>query len=307
MVTDACESRKILLRTTNALRWINGVGDHCFGWTLDQFHEHFQIQVFHHKALAYLDEIVSWVFSEFQVDFLVVKKRISSNGRSLDSPEIEVIMGENSKTLVKENGLIFQVDLLDTINPGLFLDMRSNRERICQNLSGKTVLNGFSYTSSFGLYAARAGAKTINVDISQKILEKAALNYSLNSCTGEFIKADTREYLFLSIKKNVLYDLIIMDPPSFSRQGKEKWSVASDLFTLIDNCVSLISPNGSLFISTNYSKMQGSKMKSMISASMRKQNRVWKSCKVLGPDKDFPFIDIQKESFLVGCWVRFAN
>ena len=161
---------------------------------------------------------------------------------------------------VNENGLGFLVNLIDYTDTGLFLDHRRTREMVFELSAGKKVLNLFAYTGSFSVYAAAGGAAEVDtVDLSGNYLKWAQRNAELNSLTGEryrFVKDDTSSFLKETRKKKKRYDVIILDPPTFSNSRKmdSTFDIQRDYVSMINSCVSLLTRGGLIFFSTNYKK-----------------------------------------------------
>lgn len=161
---------------------------------------------------------------------------------------------------VTENGLRFWINLTDYLDTGLFLDHRDTRQLVRNQSSGKRVLNLFAYTGSFSVYAAAGGASAVStVDLSRTYLDWAQRNMLLNGFSGEgysFIQADVKEYL----KKlpDSSFDLIVMDPPTFSNSKRmdDILDIQRDHVTLLRETLRILSQEGILYFSTNYTKFE---------------------------------------------------
>jgi 23S rRNA (cytosine1962-C5)-methyltransferase len=160
---------------------------------------------------------------------------------------------------VEENGLKFLINLTDYLDTGLFLDHRITREMVRAEALNKRVLNLFCYTGSFSLYAGAGNAATVtSVDLSKTYLEWAKDNFIINGFKDEnkfhFIHADVTQYLE-TLSPNS-FDLIIIDPPTFSnsKRMKDFFDVQRDHITLINDALFALSENGIIYFSTNYSK-----------------------------------------------------
>ena len=158
--------------------------------------------------------------------------------------------------VVDENGLKFIVNLSDYLDTGLFLDHRNTRQMVKEIAKEKRVLNLFAYTGSFSVYAAAGGAvEVITVDLSNTYLKWAKKNMELNSFIDEakysFVQADVLQYL-KTIPKNY-FDIIIMDPPTFSNSQRMKGvlDIQRDHSVLINDCLAGLKSGGLLYFSTN--------------------------------------------------------
>jgi 23S rRNA (cytosine1962-C5)-methyltransferase len=158
---------------------------------------------------------------------------------------------------VNEAGLKFKVNLSDYLDTGLFLDHRITREIVRKESAGKRVLNLFCYTGSFSVYAAAGGASHItSVDLSKTYLgwakENMQLNNLLNSRTDHFTHADVKQYLDTLAPSS--YDLVVMDPPTFSnsKRMKDFLDIQRDHVELLNKTLHCLSPSGVIYFSTNY-------------------------------------------------------
>jgi 23S rRNA (cytosine1962-C5)-methyltransferase len=161
--------------------------------------------------------------------------------------------------IVEENGLKFKINLSDYLDTGLFLDHRITREIVRKESAGKKVMNLFAYTGSFSVYAAAGDAAEVTtIDLSNTYIQWAKDNFELNGFTDSskyhFITADVLQYLD-ELKLNS-FDIIVMDPPTFSNSKKMKdfLDIQQDHVDLINKCMLALKPNGILYFSTNYTK-----------------------------------------------------
>ena len=164
-----------------------------------------------------------------------------------------------SEFVVEENKLKFIINLSDYLDTGLFLDHRITREKVKADARDKKVLNLFCYTGSFSVYAAAGGAsEVVSVDLSKTYLYWAEKNMMLNGFNNEtlyrFIHADVKQYL--QKEKTGYFDLIVMDPPTFSnsKRMEDILDIQKDHAVLINECIRVLKPGGSLYFSTNYQK-----------------------------------------------------
>jgi 23S rRNA (cytosine1962-C5)-methyltransferase len=162
--------------------------------------------------------------------------------------------------VVTENGLSFIVNLTDYLDTGLFLDHRITREMVKEISKSKRVLNLFCYTGSFSVYAAAGAAASItSIDLSNTYLDWAARNMTLNFPEykeHQLVQADVKKELE-SIATET-YDIIIMDPPTFSNSKRmdDFLDIQRDHVSLINHCIRILKEKGVLFFSTNFSKFK---------------------------------------------------
>ena len=188
--------------------------------------------------------------------YLRVRKRMDHKEEQYEKDEA---VPESKIITVQENGLQFLVNLTDYLDSGLFLDHRLTRQMVQAEAKDTEFLNLFSYTSSFSVYAAAAGAKTVtSVDLSKTYLSWSEENFALNQLKNivafQFVHADVKQYL-KTLPSNK-YDLVVMDPPTFSNSKRMKsvLDIQLDHVELINDVLRAMKTGGILYFSTNYSK-----------------------------------------------------
>jgi len=195
---------------------------------------------------------------EIKEEKIFVRQRKRMSHRSAGA-QYEKLDTENHFFIAEESGLKFRVNLTDYLDTGLFLDHRITRSLVRSESDHLRVLNLFCYTGSFSVYAAAGGALSVaSVDLSKTYLSWAEDNFNINKLRDKkkyhFIHADVKQYL-KTLPPNS-FDLIIMDPPTFSnsKRMKDFLDIQTDHVTLINDALRAASPQGILYFSTNYSK-----------------------------------------------------
>ena len=328
----ALEKRAPLFDVTDALRIVNGAADGFPGLTIDKFGDRYQMQFFGPELLTSKTEIVEALAALFNPVCVVSKERLSSSGKSLENAPMDVVIGtrEDAVGTVREGNANFHVDLLDTINPGLFLDMRhvrlevedrfrtmsgaspahladlANLENSAQ--TGLRFLNLFSYTCSFSVHARLGGAAVAtNADISGKILDKGRENYALNGLDlrpGEFFRGNAIEYVHWAQKKGLRFDGIVLDPPSFARFKGFNFNVREHLMPLVADCATLLNPGGFFMVSSNYSEFNLSAFARDVLAAVSSVHPNAKTSWKKSQDVDFVGSGSTKDSCLVATLVE---
>jgi 23S rRNA (guanine2445-N2)-methyltransferase / 23S rRNA (guanine2069-N7)-methyltransferase len=166
-----------------------------------------------------------------------------------------------ARFVVNEGGLKFVVNLSDYVDTGLFLDHRNTRQMVRERAAGKQLLNLFSYTGSFTVYAAAGGAlTTTTVDKSSTYTDWTRENLELNGFAGRahnIVRSDIKTFLN-GLRPAEKWDLAVVDPPTFSNtKGLEvDWDVQRDHATLLQKLAAHIVPGGSVFFSTNFRRFK---------------------------------------------------
>lgn len=158
--------------------------------------------------------------------------------------------------LARENGIKYEIRSDSGLSFGLFLDQRLQRNWVLRNSKNKIVLNLFSYTGGFSVAAALGLASQVtSVDTSKAVLNWSKRNFQINEIDPErhkFLCRDSVDFLTQTVKKDFKYDLIICDPPSFSRGERGVFKIDENLEVLLQNCLKSLSDNGDLLFSTNF-------------------------------------------------------
>ena len=189
--------------------------------------------------------------------FTKIKKRQKG-----ESAQYEKLTEKHFFITINEAGLLFKINLSDYLDSGLFFDHRPLRTLIRQTCADKSVLNLFCYTGSFSCYAAAGNAKSVDsVDLSNTYLQWTKDNFKLNGLSisnCNFIQSDAVSFIESAIKKQKKWDIIVLDPPTFSNSKRmnDFFDINHCWDTLVNNCLKLLFPDGILYFSTNSRKLK---------------------------------------------------
>jgi len=219
------------------------------------------------KAKQRFDLLVDVLPDVLQVDKnkIIVKTRRQQKGLS----QYEKNSSLRWEFTVEEGGYLFNINLKDYLDTGLFLDHRLTRQFIFDKIQkepvGASFLNLFSYTSSVSVYAAKAGANTTSVDMSNTYISWSKRNFEINNLISdkhEFIKADCLKWLEKAQTETQRYRLIFIDPPTFSnsKSMENLFDVQKDHVGLIESAVKLLEKNGEVIFSNNFRKFKLDKL-----------------------------------------------
>ncbi|MFA5517478.1 MAG: class I SAM-dependent rRNA methyltransferase [Desulfuromonadales bacterium] len=261
---DALRRAQANLGESTAWRLVNGEGDGLPGLTIERYDEHLMLQLYSAAWQPHLPLLTKALQEIFAPAGIYVKGRPQET-RSLaaagDSKRYSRLLAGTSRPgrqPVREHGLDFLVDLEQGLNTGLFLDQRDNRQDLRRRAAGKRVLNLFAYTGSFSVAAAAAGAAQVtSVDVSAGYLEWAKDNFSRNRLPlrpHAFVVGDCFAVLAEMQKKREQFDLILMDPPSFSTTGKSRFTTRQGTAELVTAALALLPAGGVLITSSNHQK-----------------------------------------------------
>nr|WP_269924422.1 class I SAM-dependent rRNA methyltransferase [Enterococcus innesii] len=258
---------------TDAFRLFNGEGDQLGGLTVDLYGEFVVFSWYNATLYQHKKAIVA----AFRQIFPEIKGAYEKIRFASELPESAWVYGETAPEplLVKENGVTYATYLNEGLMTGIFLDQKEVRGQLVDGLAaGKSVLNMFSYTGAFSVAAAVGGAtQTTSVDLAKRSLEKTREQFSVNGIdpdTQRIHVMDVFNYFNYARKKDLRFDVIILDPPSFARNKKKVFSVAKNYGDLVTDSLEILAPDGLLIASTNAANLSSKKFQEMIEASLEK-------------------------------------
>lgn len=233
-----------------------------FPFAIDIYGDHIHLQEYHtgwhiHPVdyQNWLNDIITAIqfVSGFTKEHIHLKQRARQKG----TQQYEKTGQDGTDFIIHEHGRQFWINLDKYLDTGLFLDHRNTRQHIGNIAHGKRFLNLFAYTGSFSVYAATGGAiYSETVDLSNTYLHWAQRNFALNQIDIKqhpLIRANVFQYLIDAIKNKKCFDLIVLDPPSFSNSKKmlNVLDVQRDHYSLIHQSMQLLNPDGILYFSNN--------------------------------------------------------
>jgi 23S rRNA (cytosine1962-C5)-methyltransferase len=296
-ILDAIRDRTPFFQSTDttAFRVFNGEGDGIGGLTIDYFDGYYLIN-WYSKGIYHFREFIIDSLKEL-VDYKAIyqKKRFAEKGKYIEEDDfVSGVRGE-FPIIVKENGVNFSIYLNESAMVGVFLDQRNVRKVIRdQYAKGKTVLNTFSYTGAFSVFAALGGAtKTTSVDLANRSLSKTIEQFSVNEIDYEqqsIIVEDVFNYFKYAVKKQLKFEMVILDPPSFARSKKYVFSAEKDYTNLLKEAIAITEVNGIIVASTNSSAFGMKKFKSMINTACKESDITYSFLEEFSLPRDFKTI-----------------
>lgn len=218
---------------TSGYRWIHGESDGWPGLVLDRYGDVLVLKLYTAAWLPHLDTVLDLLENRLHPASIVLRLSRNIQAATADTQGLadgRVARGRPLPAAVefRENGLKFEAEVLKGQKTGFFLDQRENRARVGDLAAGRRVLNAFSFSGGFSLYAARGRARSVSdLDISAHALNSGARNWALNqgdpgvnACKREAIQADVFDWLASSRRPQ--FDLVILDPPSLARRESER-------------------------------------------------------------------------------------
>ena len=231
--------RPIFDGTTNCARVVHAEGDELSSIVVDRYDDVVVVEIGSRGAEAFKPLIIETLQRELGPRVIFFKN-------DLPVRQLEQLPTENDRVDatadILESGLRFRVNPSEGQKTGFFLDQRENR-RLARTLAGgKRVLNLFSYTGAFGVYAAAGAAASVtNVDVSQSAIDMARENHALNGFEGTFLVADAFQYVR---QTRETFDFIVCDPPAFAKSRGEVDRAARGYKDVNLHALRMIEPGG---------------------------------------------------------------
>ena len=229
-IREAAEARTLMLEETgmSACRLVDAESDGLPGLIIDRYNNFLVLEVLSAGAEYHLKDITSALRNIYPDDNIYERSDVEVRTKEGLESRKGVIYGDEppEELTIKENGgMQILVNIKEGHKTGYYLDQRDNRAALSKYCKGKSVLNCFSYTGGFSLYALRGRAKSVaNVDVSQKALDIAKKNIVLNHLDPgrvKFIREDVFAFLRKEKKAGHTYDVIVLDPPKFAESKSQ--------------------------------------------------------------------------------------
>lgn len=252
---------------TTAFRLFNQEGDGFGGLTVDLYGD-YAVFSWYNSYVYQIRQTISEAFRQVFPEVLGAYEKIRFKGLDYESAHV---YGQEAPDFftVLENGVLYQVFMNDGLMTGIFLDQHEVRGSLVDGLAmGKSLLNMFSYTAAFSVAAAMGGtSQTTSVDLAKRSRELSQAHFQANGLSTDehrFIVMDVFEYFKYAKRKNLTYDVIVLDPPSFARNKKQTFSVAKDYHKLISQSLEILNPGGIIIASTNAANVSRQKFTEQI-------------------------------------------
>ncbi len=327
---DFVADPRLLLRTslidetkTNAWRVINGASDGRPGWYVERLGDFLLSSSetpLNGEQVQKLESLWQTLAARGAYHKLL-NRRVRLIRPADASPRHELGEQAPERFVARENGLSFELTFHEGYSAGLFLDQRDNRRRLLTGYvaagfdlyppdrhdSCVEVLNTFAYTCGFSLAAAKAGAHTTSLDLSKKYLEWGKRNLVLNKidpAQHDFIFGDVFDWLRRLVKRTRRFDVILLDPPTFSQsKASGAFRAEKDYGKLLDAALPLLAANGVLFASSNSGAWAPAQFVESISAAIRRAKRKIMHQHYVPQPPDFPISRVEP-AYLKTLWLR---
>jgi 23S rRNA (cytosine1962-C5)-methyltransferase len=294
----ALDLRRTLYPNSEVYRLVHGEGDFLPGLIIDRFNEYCVVQTLSHGMDLRLPMICDALESLLAPKGIV--ERNESSMRTLEQlPQKKgILRGEAGSTTIAMDGLVYRVDVLEGQKTGFFLDQRENRGAISRFCKNAEVLDCFCNDGGFSLSAARAGAAAVlGLDSSEETIRSAMENARLNGLSiVRFEQADVFEALPALAQKEAKFDLVILDPPSFTRSRKNVQTAKKGYRELHIGAFKLLKKGGTLATASCSHHIEPEVFLSIVDETARKVGRSIQLLEWRGAAPDHPTLPAVPET-----------
>lgn len=301
---------------TTGYRLIHGESDGWPGLVLDRYGEVLVLKLYTGAWLPRLDETAALIAAECQPARLILRlsRNLQADAARAGRIDGSTLAGKDGPgtTIFRENGITFEVDVFKGQKTGFFLDQRENRHLVEGLSSGAEVLNAFSFSGGFSLYAARGGARRVtDLDISRHALDSGARNFTLNqssapirACQREALQVDVFAWLRNSEARQ--YDLVILDPPSLAKREADR-PVAIDAYArLAFEGMRRVRPGGWLLAASCSAHVRADEFFATVRSALSQMPHRWTEVQTTEHPPDHP-ADFPEGRYLKAIYLRAAR
>ena len=312
-IRRAYKKREHLFNETNCVRAFFSEGDGIPGLIIYKFEKYVSVQFRNSGVEAFRQEIINSIKKVMKPKGIYERSDVEN--RTLEGVEQKtgVIFGEiPERVIMEDNGLKYNIDIIDGQKTGFFLDQRDSRKFIRKYLTKDTrFLDVFSSSGGFSMAALKEGCKKVTaIDKEPHALELCRENYALNEYTGDFVTMEGDAFLLLKtlVGRGEKFDVITLDPPSLIKRKADIHKGRDFFFDLCDDSFKLLSDNGILGIITCAYHIS---LQDLIEVTRMAASKNGKLLQVIGINyqpEDHPWIlHVPETLYLKALWVKVVE
>jgi len=302
---------------TTGYRLIHGESDGWPGLVLDRYDTTLVLKLYTAAWLPRLDDTLTLIRENVPCERIVLRLSRNMERRPLARRDGEIVFSERAvpeagaPVTFLESGLRFEADVLRGQKTGFFLDQRENRREVETLARGRRVLNAFSFSGGFSVYAARGGATAVtDLDISARALAAAKRNFALNqnfpgvaACRHDTAQGDAFDWLATSTAK---FDLVVLDPPSLAKRATEREGALRAYERLATLGLERLAREGILVAGSCSAHVPAKEFFEVVRRAAAKSGRTFTELKTLRHPPDHP-ANFKEAEYLKVIYLKFAT
>lgn len=312
-IRRAYKKREHLFNETNCVRAFFSEGDGIPGLIIDKFEKYVSVQFRNSGVEAFRQEIINSIKKVMKPKGIYERSDVEN--RTLEGVEQKtgVIFGEiPERVIMEDNGLKYNIDIIDGQKTGFFLDQRDSRKFIRKYLNKDTrFLDVFSSSGGFSMAALKEGCKKVTaIDKEPHALELCRENYALNEYTGDFVTMEGDAFLLLKtlVGRGEKFDVITLDPPSLIKRKADIHKGRDFFFDLCDDSFKLLSDNGILGIITCAYHISLQDLIEVTRMAASKNGKLLQVIEINYQPEDHPWIlHVPETLYLKALWVKVVE
>ncbi len=288
----AREIRETFCKNRTAYRLVHSESDFLPGLVIDKYNDSYSIQLNSAGMENYLDIIVNLLVKDFNATNIILRN--DTTARELEGlPKFtKILHGENVEEVIFDGKLKMKVNLIEGQKTGIYLDQTENRHLLIDVSNDAEVLDVFCNEGGFSLAAALGGARKVtSIDISNESLQRFRENIELNNFNPdkfEIIKEDAFDLLKVLKKEGKQFDVINLDPPSFTKTKKNVPQAKKGYYVINNHAFNMIKPGGYILTSSCSHHMSEADFQEIVLTAALKAGRQYVILKMGGPAVDHP-------------------
>ncbi len=275
----------VFTSATDGYRVVSGENDGLPGLVIDRYADTLVIKIYTPAWIPHLGNVTAALLEVLPLRRVVLRMNKLTQAQTTLLGGLKngmVIYGDDlaGSVVFRENGILFEADPLKGQKTGFFLDQRDNRARVEKIVRGKDVLNVFSYTGGFSLYAARGGATSVtSLDISKPAIAGSVRNFTLNhhdeliaNCQHDYIAEDAFKAMERLAATGRQFGVVIIDPPSFAKKADEIAKASGAYVRLVKLGLALLKQHGLLVMASCSSRIKADDFFKLILDTAKSKN-----------------------------------
>lgn len=304
---------------TTGYRVLNGENDGFPGLVADRYGDTAAVKVYTAAWFVHLDTLIPVIREELPVNRAVLLMSGHVQRTLPDScgyGDGDILFGSPLEGSVRflENGLSFEADVLQGQKTGFFLDQRENRQRIRELSKGRSVLNVFSYTGAFSVYAFAGGCRSVTeIEGNRLAIQSAQDNFKLNFTPGEIeamdyqqIRGDAFKELAKMDEEAKTFDLVILDPPAFAKRKQHKQNAIQSYIRLVKAGAKRTAPGGILFAASCSALISASEFYRAVDLGIKSAGKSYQKLMKTGHSRDHP-VSFREGAYLKAIYCEVHN